>query len=158
VPSGSPSSPSAAPTPTSRRAGATDPAGSTAADDRAELPRGTRRVRRRALSLAAALLAPAGLASCSSGAPEGDPASRTGGESFEQRCADGRPSLIDVAAHRRGGAVVVTWGMPRVVAEPHTYRVQRRGAGERWVRLVENAYPPTPAPLRRRRPAHRLAA
>jgi len=82
-----------------------------------------------------ALLAAVILASCSSGAPEDDPGSRASGESFEQHCADGRPSLIDVAAHRRGRVVVVTWGLPRVVAEPRTYRVLRRGPGERWDRV-----------------------
>ena len=94
-----------------------------------------------ALPVLAALLAAAILASCSSGIPEGDPASRASGESFEQHCADGRPSLVDVAAHRRGGAVVVTWGLPRVVAEPRTYRVLRRGLGERWDRVGQPRLP-----------------
>lgn len=101
----------------------------------------TRRSRRRALPVLAALLAAAALASCSSGAPEGEPASRAGGESFEQRCADGRPSLVDVAAYRRGRAVVVTWGLPRVVAEPRTYRVLRRGPAERWDRVGQRRLP-----------------
>ena len=92
----------------------------------------TRRRRRSALPVLAALLAAVTTAACSSSTPDGDPASRGSGESFEQHCADGRPSLVDVAAHRRGRAVVVTWGLPRVVAEPRTYRVLRRGPGEHW--------------------------
>ena len=101
----------------------------------------TRRARRRALPVLAALLAAAILASCSSGTPGGDPVSRISGESFEQHCADSRPSLVDVAAHRRGPAVVVTWGLPRVVAEPRTYRVLRRGAGKRWDRVGQRRLP-----------------
>jgi hypothetical protein len=103
--------------------------------------------RRRSLSALAGLpvlagmLAAATLASCSSGTPEGDPATRTSGESFEQYCADGRPSLVDVAAHRRGRAVVVTWGPPRVVAEPRTYRVLRRGPEGRWDRIGQRRLP-----------------
>jgi len=88
-----------------------------------------------------ALLAAGILASCSSGTPEADPASRGSGESFEQHCADGRPSLVDVAAHRRGRVVVVTWGLPRVVAEPRTYRVLRRGPGEGWDRVGQLRLP-----------------
>ena len=101
----------------------------------------SRHGRRRALPMLAALLAAAITASCSSGTPEGDPASRASGESFEQHCADGRPSLVDVAAHRRGAAVVVTWGLPRVVAEPRTYRVLREGPGEGWERVGELRLP-----------------
>lgn len=101
----------------------------------------TRRAQPRALPVPAALLAAAILASCSSGTPEGDPASRTSGESFEQHCADGRPSLVDVAAHRHDRAVVVTWGLPRVVAEPRTYRVLRRGPGEPWDRVGQRRLP-----------------
>ena len=101
----------------------------------------TGRARRRALPVLAALLAAAVLASCSSGAPEGGPASRTSGESLEQHCADGRPSMVDVVAHRRGRAVVVTWGLPRVVAEPRTYRVLRRGPSERWDRVGQPRLP-----------------
>ena len=97
--------------------------------------------RGRALPVLAVLVAAATLASCSSDTPEGDPASRASGESFEQHCADGRRSLVDVAAHRRGRAVVVTWGMPRVVAEPRTYRVLRRGPGERWNRVGQRRLP-----------------
>ena len=88
----------------------------------------TRHARRRALPVLAALLAAAVLVSCSSGTPESDSASRTSGESFEQHCADGRPSLVDVAAHRRGRVVVVTWELPRVVAEAfHIARTGRPG-------------------------------
>jgi hypothetical protein len=103
--------------------------------------RGTRRARRRALPALAALLSAAVLTSCSSGTPDGGPTSRASGESFEQHCADGRPSLVDVAAHRRGRAVVVTWGLPRIVAEPRTYRVLRRGTGQHWARVGQRRLP-----------------
>lgn len=117
-----------------------------------------------ALPVLAALLAAAILASCSSGTPESDPASRATGESFEQHCANGRPSLVDVAAHRRGKTIVVTWGLPRIVAEPRTYRVLRRGPGERWhrvgqLRLAADASRPMPraATSTPPRPAFRCA-
>jgi len=101
----------------------------------------TRRARRRALPVLATLLVAAVLASCSSGTPEGDPAKRASGESLQQHCADGRPSMVDVAAHRHGRAVVVTWGLPRVVAEPRTYRLLRRGPSERWDRVGQRRLP-----------------
>jgi hypothetical protein len=101
----------------------------------------TRRTRRRAVPVLAGLLAAGMLSACSSGTPEADPASRGSGESFEQHCADGRPSLIHVAASRRGRVVVVTWGLPRVVAEPRTYRVLRRGPGEGWDRVGQLRLP-----------------
>jgi len=100
-----------------------------------------RRARRRALPVLAAMLVAAIQASCSSGTTENNPVSRASGESFEQYCADGRPSLVDVVAHRRGRAVVVTWGLPRVVAEPRTYIVLRRGPDERWNRVGQRRLP-----------------
>jgi hypothetical protein len=103
--------------------------------------RGTRHARRRALPALAALLSATVLTSCSSGTPDGGPTSRESGESFEQHCADGRPSLVDVTAHRRGRAVLVTWELPRIVLEPRTYRVLRRGSGERWARVGQPRLP-----------------
>ena len=105
--------------------------------------RSTQRVTRHAglralrllVALLVALLAAAVLASCSSGTSEGDPDSRADGISFEEYCALGGPALVDVAAHRRGKTVVVTWGLPRAVAQPRTFRVLRHGPGERWKRV-----------------------
>jgi hypothetical protein len=69
------------------------------------------------------------LASGSSGTSEGNPDSRASGEPLEQYGADGQPTMVDVAAHRRGKTIVVTWGLLRVVLEPRTFRVLRRGQG-----------------------------
>ena len=101
----------------------------------------TRRRRRSAPPALAALLAGAMIASCSSRTPEREPSSRGSGESLQQHCADGRPSLVDVTAHRRGRTVVVTWGLPRVVSEPRTYRVLRRGPEGTWDRIGQRRLP-----------------
>lgn len=104
-------------------------------------PHVTRRHRGHARAALAGLLATAALASCSPGIPAGRPAARASGESFEQHCADGRPSMVGVTARRSGRAVVVTWGLPRVVAEARTYRVLRGGPGARWDRVGELRLP-----------------
>ncbi|HET7661665.1 MAG TPA: hypothetical protein VFK66_14840 [Oryzihumus sp.] len=101
----------------------------------------TRRNRGHARPALAGLLATAVLAACSPGTPARRPAARASGESFAQHCADGRPSMVDVAAHRSGRTVVVTWGLPRVVAEARTYRVLRGRPGSRWDRVGELRLP-----------------
>jgi hypothetical protein len=99
---------------------------------------GTRRALRQALPV---LLATALMVSCSAGPPRDDPATGVGGESLEEHCADGRPSMVDVVAHRRGRTVVVTWALPRIAAEPRTYRLLRRGPRERWDRVAHRRLP-----------------
>ena len=107
------------------------------------MPSVARWVRHRRAMVPSVLLAAAILTACSSAPSDSTPTSRGSGESFEQHCADGRPALVDVAAHRRGRSVVVTWELPRVVAEPRTYRLLRRGPGTGWWdRVRQQRLPP----------------